>query len=254
MLKNKKIYVVIVFMVLFLLISGVLLISQFSNQKQVSLSNIPNSTDQPPLLLKSIGIKLDYYYPKTNRAGDFQFSKQKTEFNRLFMGYGFSIPASSAGPSKKNPQPTFIVPLKTPVRSLVDGVVVSIPTLWSGDYSIQVTNDGQMQKWIYETEHLINPTVKVGDRVVAGQIVGEVSDFNHGAPPGFGTVEIGILKGGNPPQHVCPFAYLDPSIKDETFSKIKAFYKSWEEYLGDTTLYNEDEEIPGCLTLDLIEG
>ncbi|EKD90003.1 MAG: hypothetical protein ACD_32C00096G0001 [uncultured bacterium] len=136
----------------------------------------------------------------------------------------------------------------------MDGIVVSIPTLWSGDYSVQVTADGQMQKWIYETEHLINPTVKVGDRVTAGQIVGEVSDFNHGAPPGFGTVEIGILKGGNPPEHVCPFAYLDPSIKEEVFAKIKAFYKSWEEYQDDTALYNEGEEIPGCLKLDPIKG
>src|SRR3989338_7183231 len=116
---------------------------------------------------------------------------------------------------KSSPQPTFVVPLGTPVRSLVDGVVASMPTLWSGDYSIQVTTDGQMQKWIYETEHLINPRVKVGDKVTAGQIVGEVSDFNHGAPSGFGTAEIGILKGGQQPQHVCPFAYLDLSIKEE---------------------------------------
>src|SRR3990167_2687272 len=202
------------------------------------------NTDEPPLKLKSIGVEFS----------DFKFTKEKLEFNRLFMDYGFFIPASSASPDKKNPQPTFIVPLKTPARSLVDGVVANIPKLWSGDYSVQVTTDGKLQKWVYETEHLINPTVKVGDKVTAGQIVGEVSDFNHGAPPGFGTVEIGVLKGGNPPEHVCPFAYLDPSIKEEMLTKIKAFYKSWEEYLGDTTLYNGYEEIPGCLTLDLIEG
>ena len=245
---------VILFIALFLLISGSLLVSQFKNQKQVSFSEVSSSSEEPPLLLKNIGINLDYYNPKTNRAGDFLFTKQKLEFNRLFMGYGFFIPDYRGGLGKENPQPTFVVPLKTPVRSLVDGIVVSIPTLWSGDYSVQVTADGQMQKWIYETEHLINPTVKVGDRVTAGQIVGEGSDFNHGAPPGFGTVEIGILKGGNPPEHVCPFAYLDPSIKEEVFAKIKAFYKSWEEYQDDTALYNEGEEIPGCLKLDPIKG
>lgn len=212
------------------------------------------TSDGPPLLLKGIGINLDYYDQNTGRAGDFQFTKQKLQFDRLFMGYGFFIPASSASADKKNPQPTFIVPLGTPVRSLVDGVVANIPTLWSGDYSIQVTADGQMQKWVYETEHLINPRVKVGDHVAAGQIVGEVSDFDHGAPPGFGAVEIGILKGGNPPEHVCPFVYLDPSIKEDVFTKIKAFYKSWEDYRGDTTLYNEETEIPGCLTLEPIEG
>src|SRR3989344_5365339 len=188
--------------------------------------SLPSSidSDEPPLKLKNIGVNLDYYDPKTNRAGDFEFTKQKLQFGRVFMPFGFVIPASSVGAAKANPQPTFVVPLGTPVRSLVDGVVAAMPTLWSKDYSIQVTTDGKMQKWIYETEHLINPTVKVGDKVVAGQIVGEVSDFNHGAPPGFGAVEIGILKGGQTPEHICPFLYLDESIREDTLQKMNALF------------------------------
>lgn len=171
------------------------------------------------------------------------------------MGFGFVIPGSesSSGKDKSNPQPTYVVPLGTPVRSIVDGVVAAIPTLWSGDVSIQVTEDGKMQTWVYEMEHLVNPTVKVGDRVKAGQIVGEVSDFSQGAPDGYGAVEIGILKGGRTAQHVCPFAYLDDSIREETFAKIKNLFQTWEEYVGDQTLYN-DTEIPGCLTLEPIDG
>ena len=229
------------------------------NQNEARKTGNPQSMqdpNEPPLKLKSIGVNLDYYDPATNKAGDFVFTKQKLEFNRLFMGYGFVIPGStsSTGRDKSNPQPTFVVPLDTPVRSLVSGVVAAIPTLWSGDYSVQVTVDGKMQKWIYETEHLINPKVKVGDKVTAGQVVGEVSNFNHGAPVGFGTVEIGILKGGKKPEHVCPFAYLDDSIKEETFKKMKELFKSWEEYTGGKTLYDESALIPGCLTLDPIEG
>lgn len=215
------------------------------------------TNDEPPLLLKSIGVDIGYYDTNTGKAGDFLFTKQKLQFNRLFMGFGFVIPSdmSSSGKDKTNPQPTFIVPLGTQVRSLVDGVVVATPTLWSGDFSIQVTDNGKMEKWIYETEHIIEPKVKVGDKVTAGQIVGEVSNFNNGAPAGFGTVEIGILKGGNPPHHVCPFNYLDPSTKDETLAKIRALYRSWENFIGDTMLYDEKkEEVPGCLTLDPIEG
>lgn len=200
--------------------------------------------DEPPLKLKSIGVNFE----------DFKFTKQKLEFGRLFMGYGFYIPGSLDNPAKYNPQPTFVVPLGTPVRSIVDGVVAAIPTLWSGDVSVQVTSDGKMQKWIYEMEHLVNPKVKVGDKVTAGQIVGEVSNFNHGAPPGYGTVEIGILKGGQKPEHICPFAYLDDSIKEETLAKMKNLFKDWEEYVGDQSLYNESLPIPGCLILDSIEG
>jgi hypothetical protein len=228
----------------------------FSNRNPALDQEIGQNSDNPPLLLKSIGINLDYYDPSSNRAGDFVFTKKNLQFDRLFMGYGFFIPSSSASPNKYNPQPTYILPLGTPVRSLVDGIVAHMPILWSGDYSIQVTKSGKLERWVYETEHIINPKVKVGDIVKAGQIVGEVSNFDRGAPAGFGAVEIGILHGGGDglPEHVCPFMYLDPSIKQEIENKIVAFYKSWEEYVHDTTLYDESTSTPGCLILDPIEG
>lgn len=209
---------------------------------------IYQNSDEPPLKIKNIGINFE----------DFQFTKEKLQFNRLFMGFGFVIPANetSSGQAKANPQPTFILPLGTPVRSLVDGVVADMPTLWSGDLSIQVTKSGKLERWVYEVEHVINPKVKVGDLVSAGQVIAEVSNFDKGAPEGFGAVEIGILHGGGegPPEHVCPFAYLDDSIKMETYAKMKNLFKSWEEYTGDQSLYDESLPVPGCLTLDPIEG
>jgi len=143
-------------------------------------SNKVSGQDEPPLKLKSIGVNFK----------DFKFTKEKLQFNRLFMGYGFFIPASSASADKKNPQPTFILPLGTKVRSLVDGVVVAIPTVWSGDFSVMVGTGDEKSPWRYETEHVINVVVKVGDKVKAGQIIAEVSDFDKSAPEGFGAVEI----------------------------------------------------------------
>lgn len=214
----------------------------------------PKDDNTPPLLLKSIGINLDNYDPATGKAGDLVFTKAKLQFGVLFTEFGFFIPASSASKDKFNPQPTFLLPMGTKVQALVDGVVVDIPKLYSGDYSIMVAPDTQ-SRWRYETEHVINPMVKVGDVVKAGQIIAEVSPHNKQVNNGFGLVEIGILKGGNPPRHVCPFAYLDPSIKDEIFEKLLAFYKAWEDYRGDARLYDESsQKIPGCLTLDEIEG
>lgn len=222
--------------------------TQPTNQDQHSFqqySSAPANSDEPPLQLKGIGVNFE----------DFKFTKEKLQFDRLFMGFGFVIPGSSAssGHDKSNPQPTYVVPLGTPVRSIVDGIVAAIPTLWSGDVSIQVTADGKMQKWIYETEHLINPKVAVGDKVVAGQIIGEVGSFGNGDPPGYGAVEIGLLKGDQTPEHVCPFAYLDDSIREATFAKMRDLFQSWEEYVGDQSLYVETE-IPGCLTLQPIGG
>ena len=247
MLQKGFSSILVIVIVILIFSAGAFLLFRPTSQGNIQTTTSQTSLDlnEPPLKLKSIGVNFE----------DFKFTKQKLQFNRIFMGYGFVIPASStsSGKDKSNPQPTFIVPLGTKVRSLVDGVVVAMPTLWSGDYSIQITADGKMQKWIYETEHVINPMVKVGDQVRAGQAIAEVGSFGGGDPPGFGAVEIGILKGGNPPQHVCPFAYLDESIKQETFDKLNTLFKSWEDYIGDQTLYNETS-VPGCLTLDPIDG
>ena len=155
---------------------------------------------------------------------------------------------------KHKPWPTFILPLGTKVHALIDGIVVDIPKLYSGDYSVMVAPD-ENGNWVYETEHVINVQVKVGDRVRAGQVVAEVSDFDAHTYGGFGLVEIGILKGGNPPIHLCPFKYLDPSIKQDVENKILEFYKSWEEFRGDENIYDESVYAsPGCLTHDEIEG
>src|SRR3989344_9007859 len=100
--------------------------TQVDSRKTESSQTTQNS-DEPPLKFKSIGVNFE----------DFKFTKAKLQFNSLFMDYGFVIPANetSSGKDKANPQPTFILPLGTPVRSLVDGVVAAMPTLWSGDIS-----------------------------------------------------------------------------------------------------------------------
>lgn len=206
--------------------------------------------------IKHLGVNLDYYDPATNKAGDFEFTKEKMSFNRLFFEYGFVVPANSVGPEKRNPQPTFILPLGSKVHSLVDGVVEDVPKLYSNDYSVMVKTEGS--DLIFETEHVINVKVKKGDRVKAGDVIAEVSNYDAHNYAGLGLVEIGILKGGdsnNPPSHICPFDYLDSSIKDETFKKLSALQKSWEEYIGDTSIHDEAAAVvPGCLSREPVEG
>src|SRR3989344_3951050 len=131
-MKQKGFASILILAVLVLGIIGgfFILTSNKSGPASLSQNGVVNrNTNEPPLKLKSIGVEFS----------DFKFTKEKLQFNRLFMDYGFFIPASSASADKKNPQPPFILPLGTPVRSLVDGVVANMPTLWSGDISIQIT-------------------------------------------------------------------------------------------------------------------
>lgn len=248
--------------IIFVAAAGLVALSIFSRMGNSSPSassfggveGTSSASEEPPVRLKSIGIRLDYYNPATNRAGDLVFTKGKLVTGLLFSDYGYLITQTPDGKPKRNPQPTFIAPLGTEVRSLIDGEVVSIPKLYSGDYSVQVS-PSKTSKWRYETEHVTKPVVKVGDIVKAGQIIAEVSPHDAQGNSGYGLVEIGILKGGNPPQHVCPFAYLDPSIRDDVQKKLTALYTSWESYRGSTSLYTESAlKMPGCLTLEPIDG
>ncbi len=224
------------------------------NKNDTSNSETSGSSQSSgELKIKHIGVDLGTYDPVTNKAGDFVFTKQKIEFSRLFFEFGFVVPANSVGPEKKNPQPTFILPLGTKVHALVDGEVADVPKLYSNDYSVMVKGEGS--DFIFETEHVINVKVKKGDKVKAGDIIAEVSDYDAKNYAGMGLVEIGILKGGNPPSHMCPFEYLDESIKADTFKKITALQKAWEEYIGDTSIYDESKAVvPGCVSNEPIEG
>lgn len=227
---------------------------EFSTEKFIEGVIQKATGNKSEAIIKNIGFNLDYYDPATKRAGDIQFFKIKMPYDRLFFDYGHI--ETIVGQGKANLHPAFILPLGTPVRAMIDGVVVGVPKLYSNDYSVQMTPDGEMGGLIFELEHVKNPIVKVGDKVVAGQIVAEVTDFGEHNHPGYGSVDVAVFHGGaNGPEHLCPFLYLHPSIKDEINQKILALYKSWEEYMGSSKLYDEtNHKIPGCIITDPIEG
>lgn len=207
------------------------------------------TVDKNPIVMKSIGFKLDYYNESTNSAGDIKFTKLPLFNDQIWGDFGQQDPRSPNDPSKRNPQPTFILPLGTKVLSLIDGTVTKVETLYSGDTTIWVSpyKDSPLN---FETEHVNNVSVKVGDQVKSGQPIAEVSDYDTKAHPGFGIVEIGVLgQEGNRPSHSCPFQYLDKSVKDDTYKKITALHDSWEKYLG-KDVYGSKYTVPGCVSTD----
>ncbi len=206
-----------------------------------------------PVKIKHLGVNLATYDPATNRAGDFVFTRENMSFNLLFFNFGFIVPANSVGPEKVNPQPTFILPMGTKVRALIDGEVVSVTKLYSNDYSVMLKGPGS--DLIFELEHVINVIVRVGDRVQAGDVVAEVSGYDAHNYAGMGLVEIGILRGGVTATHLCPFDYLDDSIREATLQNITALQQAWEAYRGNTTLYEESKVVvPGCYRRTPVEG
>lgn len=167
---------------------------------------------------------------------------------RSFVGFG-DVYEGAEG-TRANPQPTFWAPLGTPVLAPVSGVVVAISVVWSGDESVMIAADGDGD-WVWEVEHVIDVRVAVGDVVEAGKVVALVSDYDVRNTPGVGLVELGLLQGGNPPQHFCPFSFVDPDAEVSIAAGLELMLQADAERLG---VEMEAGEPLGCVTTDPIKG
>jgi biotin carboxyl carrier protein len=259
-MKNRQAGSSLIAVILAVVVIGMLGYTGFriyENQtNKITEQNAEAKAQASKVKIKDIGFNLDYYDDATGMAGDIKFTKfvfPEGSFNAIYSEFGRKDLANSAkgNAGASNPQPTFLLPLGTKVRALIDGEVVKIPKLYSGDYSIHMQGKGS--DLIFETEHVMNVKVKVGDNVKAGTVIAEVSDYNGDKLDGLGLLEIGVLITGKTPGHACTFDYLDDSIKAETLKKLRALEDSWEAYRGEPNAYQQDKEvIPGCLNRDII--
>ena len=225
----------------------------------------PTSQRDIPAIIQNWGFNFTDYSAATGKAGDmlikgvtpptFTGPNAATDnaMYRLLIG-----PIGAVVQGMVEPQMGFYLPLGTSVVSMVTGTVCDLAKLYSNDYSVRVAPPGMscMQGGayvLYEHEHLLNPTVKVGDKVTAGQKLGIVSDYNSNwKAKGLGVIETGVFfskKGSNAPWHACLSSFLDPTKKSAMLATLSSAYAAWETELGDTTLYDEAKMSPvGCYT------
>lgn len=82
--------------------------------------------------------------------------------------------------------------------------------------------------------------------VTAGTILGTVA-LNKDGITGF--TEVSLKKVvGNQTTFYCPLDFLDPQIKTSFLGRVTQLMNEWEEYVGDTNIYNQaDQPTPGCV-------
>lgn len=177
-----------------------------------------------------------------------------------------NIDGAGTSNERRNPQPTFFVPLGTVVVAPVDGVVWQVKQLYSGDYSIHFAQGPGQPSVAWETEHVENVLVKSGDTVKAGQPVATVSDYmcfysrkqfgnEEYCGKGVGLVELGYLIGGNPPRHMCPFGELTaPSALSKIEAEMSAARAEIERIAGKTLFDTANWASANCVSTDPVEG
>lgn len=181
----------------------------------------------------------------------FDVTGSPTVDGRTIADFGFVYDGAEG--RQANPQPTFWAPIGTAVLAPVTGTVMAVTVVWSGDFSIMISASGQMD-WVWETEHVIDVQVEPGDHVTAGQPIAVVSDFDVRNTPGVGLVELGLLEGGNPPRHHCPFLYLAPDAERGVIAQLDAMRRADEQRRGIAAPDPAAFAAPGCLTVEPIEG
>lgn len=221
-----------------------------------------------PSIIENWGFRLGSYDPATQTAGAMSLRPLPFPADSIIqtpITYYGGGPARPQDPADFiDPQMTFILPIGTEVTAIASGRVCSVTKLQTGysdDYSIGIApactkpdpsgrSQGTVVTW--EHEHVMEPRVKVGDRVVAGQPIAVVSYYttsNWLYAAGLGLVEIGILTGGpgGRPMHVCPAQYLKSSAKAAMLASLASAARAYEANTG-RTFYAPSTLATGCIT------
>lgn len=170
-----------------------------------------------------------------------------------FVPFGFDSGErgqGAIGSGTKNPQPVFYAPIGTSVLAPITGVIIKVTKLYSNDYNIMMATTSN-SKNIWEVEHVIDVKVKAGDKIIAGQAIASVGDFDERYTPGIGLVELGMMISSNgPPTHYCPFAKIKAAVKSKMISDLAAIVAadSKRGFSAGSVVQ------PGCTNLNPIEG
>lgn len=158
---------------------------------------------------------------------------------------GFYVFGDSLSGGRQNPTFEF-ASLKdgTKAVSAIDGVVTFIKEQSeTSDFEVFVQpKDGSA--WTVGYDHLVNVVVTKGQKVKAGDVLGEPSEQNNGLT----RFEVQINKDDNgETTHYCPTTLLDEDVKAVVEEKLLEMQKSWES-VTEKELYNTDAQDPiGCL-------
>ena len=233
----------------------------------------PTPTSGIPSVIESWGIDVGPYNATTNMAGALYVGSIPFPAGSVMQSpiqyYGEGPRRPTDPPDYVDPQMTFFVPLGTVVHAIASGTVCSVTKLntgYSDDYSIGIgvsvggkpacafgpdgRGFGSVATW--EHEHVMEPRVKVGDTVRAGQPIAVASYYtkdNWLYASGYALYEIGILASSpdGRPMHVCPALYLKPTAKAWMLSQLAMAARAFEANTG-TVHYRPDTLATGCIT------
>jgi murein DD-endopeptidase MepM/ murein hydrolase activator NlpD len=184
----------------------------------------------------------------TNRAGAFLFTTGK---QRVF--YEFGLPYSSPQGTRINGTFVYDVVTGSGILAPMAGLVTRLEyQAESDDYEVEIRTS-QASDWSVSLDHLRQVTVRVGDRVQAGQVLGTASMgvSGHNTMPELQINEEVIDDQSTFERRVrsktflhCPTKFVSSALA----AQVLRLMADWEAFTGATIYGQARSPYPGCTT------
>lgn len=196
-----------------------------------------DSSEADTIELQNLGLKTfdDILYDQ-NAVREFKNNGLKG-----FYVFGDDLPGG-----RKNPNFEFSsVKSDAQVIAAIDGVVVHIQEQnenGTTDYEVFLQSRDK-SVWMIGYDHLINVAVKKGDKVKAGDFLGNPNVQGNG----LARFEIQVNKKVNDDVHYCPTSLLAADVKTDVMNNLKTMMNTWESTTGLELYTPESQDPTGCL-------
>lgn len=217
---------------------------QNKNTNTNTTSNNQQASNEPELRLSNLGMaSMDNVLIDQNAVREYQ--------SRGLKGfYVFGDKLGGKEDLRLNPNFEFAsVKPGTKVISAIDGKVMFIKEqVGTGDMEVFI-QPKENSAWTIGYDHLSNVSVKKGDDIKAGEVIGEPSVQGNGSY----RFEIQVNKDLNgTTTHYCPSNLLADNVKSKLLGELETMQNAWMSTTGISDLYNLSAQNPvGCLKLTM---
>lgn len=197
-----------------------------------------NDNNKEPLVIKNLGVTFGPWNRTTNRAGDFLFLANE---QKVFLEFGAIVSTGGSG-TKELPTFEYRIRKDASVYAIADGKVNRfVYQEDTQDYEIaaEYTHNSD---WAIGYDHVKNPRVKMGDKIAAGDTLGNPGTWNAD----LGRFEIMINNYATGLSY-CPFCNFDSTKAAFYQQQVLQQMLDWEAFKRDTTIFDEKSHVfPGC--------
>ncbi len=202
-----------------------------------SVSSQSNKQQSDELLLQNVGLDTfdNILYDK------YAITSYKQEGHKGFYFFGDTLPGA-----RKNPNFEFSS-LKegTKIIAAIDGTITFIKEQSESSDKEVFLQTNENSQWVIGYDHLVNVTVKKGDKVKAGDVLGEPAVQNNGLRRF--EFQVNRKQSGGDDIHVCPTTLMAASYKDGLEKSLNTMMQQWNTFAG-YTIYEVTLQTPiGCL-------